>query len=137
MTKKAQQKQKALRKEKRKHEKAKKSKKQIIILVAAIAVFIIAAVVILSLNSSSAPDTEVYSDGHQTVTLLPDGTFTAELVHDERESGTYDKTDQGGLMIVSFTVDDETVYGLITDDTLYLPEEWQDDHGHNSALPKQ
>ena len=79
---------------------------------------------------------EVFSDGTQTVMLLPDGTFAATLAHEESENGTFTKETAGDKTLIGFDTVEGTVFGTIEGDVLYIPEEWQDDHGHGSALTR-
>jgi len=89
-------------------------------------------------------DGRLFSDGTQTVTMYNDGTFTAELAHDERKTGTYMEMDAGEVTFVAFfTGEEESENGVIEKDVqtggefLTFPDEWIDDqgHGHGSRLP--
>ena len=75
----------------------------------------------------------VYTDGHQTVTLRGNGAFTAVLAHETR-TGTYAESAGNDAIIVTFISEGESVNGKIANDLLFLPEEWDDGHGHVSQL---
>jgi hypothetical protein len=80
--------------------------------------------------------TETFTDGYQTVKLRQNGRFTAELHHNEKHRGTYTKEQEEAWTIVTFSYDGETAYSQIIEDILLLPEQWQDEHSHNSALER-
>lgn len=111
--------------------KRAKRKKTIIITACAAVVVVVAALAIVF--SYLQGRNRVYTDGHQKVTLKHDGTFTAELAHETRE-GTYAESETGGIITVTFIVGGSSVEGLIADDVMTIPGEWQDDHGHGSLL---
>ena len=113
-----------------KRAKRKKTITLVIVLVAALA---LAAVVIAYQIQQSKVET--YSDGRQTVRLLPNGTFSASLFHGERYEGTFSKSPAGDVVV--FTVGGVPAEGSIENETLTFPEEWQDGHGHGSTLPRQ
>ena len=104
---------------------------------------IVMAVIVLSLatyfiaGAIWEAQTETYSDWSQTVTLSPNGRFSAELSHGVTRSGTFTRAEQGDLTIVSFTQDGMTVTSEIANRHLTIPIEWQDACGHNPVLPKQ
>ena len=122
---------KTCREEALKKEKQKKQKKIVILLVCVL----IAALVIslLVFNVSQKKGDRLFTDGHQTVTLRTNGTFTARLAHDSR-TGTYTEKKDGEVITISFTTEGTTVTGEITNDELTIPDEWDDDHGHGSKL---
>jgi len=130
-----------LKKKARHDTKVKKAKRKKKIVIAVIALFLIALAVAIAISiwNSSKEDAvsvvETYSDGHQTVRLLSDGSFTAALAH-ENESGIYLKTTEDGKELIAFITEEGTALGEIADDALIIPEEWQDDHGHGSVLPR-
>ena len=78
--------------------------------------------------------TRIYSDGDQTVTLNPDGSFTARLAH-SNPSGRFTETADGAAAI-TFIYEGREVTGWIIDDALLLPDEWDDGHGHGDLLPR-
>ena len=111
----------------------KKAKQQkIIISVCVLAVVVIIALLIVT--SSQQSNNRVYSDGHQTVTLRDDGSFTAVLVHNESWKGTYTENTKNGITTVTFVSEGTTVNGRISNNILTIPDEWQDDHGHGNKL---
>ena len=123
----------ATNKKAKREEELKKAKrnKMITIIAVAAAVVILAGAIILKMM---LPDgTEKYSDGGQTVNLRSDGTFNATLYHNAQYNGTYEKVSGG----VNFTYDGQTAFAPIQGNTMELPEEWGDDHGHGSILTKQ
>jgi len=115
--------------------KRAKMKKLIIIVSAVVIVLGVAAFIYFS--TTAAAGTETYTDGYQTVTLRPNGRFSANLYHDEKYTGTYTIEDQGSWSIVAFVVNNQTIYGTIIQDNLMLPDDWHDDHGHNTVLQKK
>ena len=122
-----------MNKQERRAQALKKSKQRRII---AAAVCVLAAITIAAIiitNAYQQSKTRIYTDGHQTITLQHNGKFTAALAH-EAESGTYTETSNDGIITVTFTTDENSVTGTIVDDTLNLPEEWDDGHGHGSTL---
>jgi hypothetical protein len=120
-----------------KKEKARKKSRQKKILVAIVLILVTAgAIGYLIYSNNQHGDAETYSDGGQTVRLLPDGTFNAILAHRVRKSGTYTKTTEGNRITVLFNINDREEIGRIIDDILYIPREWDDGHGHGNALRK-
>ena len=115
--------------------KKAKMKKLIIILAIVVVVLAVAAYFVISAIVEAGTDT--YSDGDQFVKLRSNGRFVAEIHHDDRYRGTYTIEEQGNWTVIAFNVKGEIVNGMFMEDYLLLPDEWQDDHGHNSALPKQ
>ena len=116
--------------------KAQKKKTTIIVVCAVIAVAV-AAVVIWQVTQNIGK--EIYSDGHATVQLFSDGSFKADLYHDDDTyEGTYTKKTEGGRVIVTFVASDgQTCAGAIANNRLSIPHEWQDSHGHGTSLPKK
>ena len=111
--------------------KKAKRKKTITISVCIAVVAIIAALIIF--NAYQQNNTRVFTDGHQTVTLSYNGSFTAALAHDTRK-GTYTESETDGVITVTFIINGIGVDGNIADNILTIPEEWQDDHGHGTKL---
>ena len=87
----------------------------------------------LIFNSVQQRRTRVYTDGHQTVTLHKNGSFSATLAH-ETKTGTYTEAEVDGVITVAFGSDEKSVEGSIENEILTIPDEWQDDHGHGSKL---
>jgi len=122
-----------------KKENAKKKanrKKLIIIGICVLAVVIAAAVIILIRNqSSAAAGTEVYSYGGQSIWLFANGNFTANLAHNTI-NGAYTKVNESGQTLVYFNISGNQVVGRIINNSLYLPDEWDDGHGHGSVFSR-
>jgi len=79
-----------------------------------------------------------YGIGDTGVTLNDDLTFVANLYHGVAKAGTYlEGTAPGDMVVVTFTVDGEQVFGTITGDVLTIPREWADSHGHGNSFPLQ
>ena len=79
---------------------------------------------------------EIYSYGRQIVVLKGDGSFTANLSHGVNKSGTYTKTVSEGTERVMFNVNGRIETGRIVNNSLHLPHEWDDGHGHGSVFKK-
>ena len=80
------------------------------ILIASICILVVMTVAISAVfigvwrsKSGASPNAEIYSYGGQTVRLLADGTFSANLAHNTR-NGTYTKTVDGNRTFVSFDI---------------------------------
>jgi len=116
--------------------KAKKKRTAIIIVCSVIAVALAAVIVWQVVRNIG---NETYSDGYAAVRLYADGSFKANLYHDDDVyEGIYTKkTESGRVVVTFFTNDGQTCDGTIVNNTLSIPHEWQDDHGHGSALPKK
>jgi len=110
-------------------------KKKTLIIVMIVLVLILA--VAMGISAIRAAATDTYSDGMQTIRLLPGGKFTADLVHNEKQSGTYTRYLRDGEMVVTFMTEAGTFMVEMEDGYLPVPEEWRDDHGHNYVLPKR
>ena len=110
--------------------KAKQKRNIIIAICAVIALLLVAAVIF---NAVQSARTEVYTRGNASITLRPNGEFTAILFHGERLSGTYVKSEDS----VAFTHIGTTVIGELEGNTLHLPEEWDDGHGHGYIFTKR
>ena len=106
--------------------KKAKQKKIIIIGVCTLLVAIISVVIIVINNAAEKKVTEIYSYQGQAVELLDDGKFTAILAHNVRKRGTYTKTNEN----------DRIETGWIIHNSLHIPREWDDGHGHGSIFPK-
>jgi len=125
-----------------KKEKAVKKARLKAFIVVLIVVLILAAVVVTigivrgKNNSNAQHSAETYALGRQTVQLLENGTFSASLAHGVQKSGTYTKTTEGNRTIVSFNVNGKTEIGRIENNSLHLPSEWEDGHGHGNVFPK-
>ncbi|MCL2443161.1 MAG: hypothetical protein FWD13_06815 [Treponema sp.] len=91
---------------------------------------------VLSCTKDEKSENEIFSYHGQTVQLLADGTFTASLAHGVRKSGTFTKTTENDRTIVSFNVNGKVEVGRIINNSLHLPREWDDGHGHGNVFPK-
>ncbi|MCL2244329.1 MAG: hypothetical protein FWC03_07660 [Treponema sp.] len=116
--------------------KAKKKK----IILALICVLIAALIIALGIYSATpvknSGDSEIYSYGGQTVQLFADGKFTANISHNTQKSGTYTKTADGSRTLIRFYVNGSIENGRIENNSLYLPAEWDDSHGHGIVFPR-
>jgi len=120
-------------KSKKTKEAIKRAKRKKIITITAcitVAAVIIAAVVFFVLDYQN--NHRVYASGDSTVTLSGNGNFRATLYHGERIAGTYTESDENGVTVITFTHDGETSTGWLTGNSLTIPDEWDDDHGHGS-----
>jgi cytoskeletal protein RodZ len=114
----------------------KKAKRKRLIIVTVAGVLALALITVITISAIREARTETYTDGSQSVKLLPDGSFSATISHGDLYNGTYTKTDQEGLTVVTYSTDSgSTASGVIIEGQLYIPEEWLDDHGHNTVLP--
>ena len=123
------------RKLRRDQQRARENRKKFIIVAIATVSVVIIAFVVYSIIQTAG--TESYTDGSQLVELLSNGTFTATLHHDASYNGTYSRSVQDGVTVVSFTSDGITYTGFIENNILELPHEWEDDHGHGGVLLKK
>ena len=112
------------------------------ILIASICILVVITVAISAVfigvwrnKSGASQNAEIYSYGGQTIQLLADGTFSANLAHNTR-NGTYTKTVDGDRTMVSFDVGGSVIIGRIENNALHIPIEWDDGHGHGSVLPR-
>ena len=126
------------RKSKSRSRRNRANKRTTVIAITAIAVLFVAAVAYGIYTSVISAGTETYTDGGQTVKLLPNGKFTAELYHGDSYSGTYSKVESGGWTNVHLNYDGDTAIGMIMEKQFFLPDAWQDDdgHGHGTVLSK-
>jgi len=99
-------------------------------------IIFLACFIIISCNRNEKNENEIYSYHGQKVELSADGSFTASLSHGVKKSGTYTKKSENNSVIISFNVDGNLEVGRIIDDSLHLPKEWDDGHGHGSVFPK-
>jgi hypothetical protein len=122
-----------LNKKARRAERRRKEKRKKIIIIASCVLFAAVATTLIVFLTTRQSDERVYSDGLQEVTLFKDGTFTARLAHDTH-NGTYSEASEDGVTIVSFTSEGITVEGSIVNNTLKIPDLWNDGHGHGAEL---
>ena len=128
----------------RKQENAKKkaNKKNIagilifVFIVAAVTAYLLVPGLLGKKSGASNGESEIYSYGRQIVQLNNNGTFNASLAHSVNKSGTYTKKTEGSRTIVTFIVDGKPEIGIIENNSLHLPREWDDGHGHGSVFPR-
>jgi len=124
---------------KREIAKIKARRKTFIIISILVLVVVAAAVVGINFGrhkNTSIMQDELYSYGGQSVQLFSDGTFSAKLAHNVNKDGSYTRTVNSGITIITFTVNNKEETGRIVNDSLYLPKEWEDGHGHGSVFPR-
>ena len=124
-------------KNQKKERLAKKAKKRkILITIAAAAAVITAACLVFTINSINRRNIlETYSYQRQTVRFFANGNFTAVLPHDVRKNGTYTKVTEDGRTTVLFNVNGIMETGWIINNSLHIPAEWDDGHGHINIFP--
>jgi len=115
-------------------EKKAKQKRLIIICVCVLIALIIAAIALYFFTGQKSAETFVLNG--QTVQLHDDGKFSASLAHGVRKSGTYTKRTENGGIVVSFNINGKIENGWIINNALYLPDEWDDNHGHGNVFPR-
>ena len=91
---------------------------------------------LLSCTRNEKSENEIFSYHGQTVQLLTDGTFTASLAHGVIKSGTFSKTTENDRTVVLFNVNGNVEVGRIVNNSLHIPREWDDNHGHGNVFPK-
>ena len=121
--------------ERRKAAQAKARRKKIIIIVCIAAVVAVGVGFLIS-SLMQSDNAEVFSHGNQRVRLYDDGTFSANLPHGVRLSGTFTQVDEGDRVIVAFSHDGIVAEGFIENDSLHIPNEWDDGHGHANVFPR-
>ena len=114
--------------------KKSKKKKQIAILISAIVLLAVCGLVVFAMHSER--NTRVFTDGRQTVSLMTNGNFNAQLTHGVNKRGTYHEEIIDGTITVTFIRDGAREQGSIVDGILTLPSEWDDGCGHNDRLPQ-
>lgn len=119
-------------------ESARKKAKQKKLLTVGLCILAAAAVltfIIFSIVRQSNED--IYSGGGQSVRLFEDGRFAASLAHNTMKTGTYTKTVEDNVTIVSFNRNGIIEIGRIENNSLRIPREWDDGHGHLNILPRR
>ncbi|MDR2964701.1 MAG: hypothetical protein LBU88_02880 [Treponema sp.] len=117
--------------------KQKKQNKKLLIISICVLITILALIFILySVAGKTNNEIETYSNHGQTIQLLADGTFTARLAHNVRKNGTFTRTVENDRTIVSFNVNGNIEIGQIINNSLYIPREWDDGHGHGNVFSK-
>ena len=123
----------------KKKEKAKKVEMQKKILIAVICVLIAGIIGVLIFRMHNANEkriNEIYSYHGQTVQLLEGERFIAILSHNVRKSGTYTKANENDRVAVTFSYDGKNETGWIINNSLHIPREWDDGHGHGNIFPR-
>ena len=114
--------------------KRSKKKKQVIIILCAVVAAAIVGLIIFAAHTER--NTRVFSDGRQTVNLMQNGNFNAQLSHGVTRSGSYHEELINGETVITFITDGASEQGNISGDVLTLPSEWDDGCGHNDRLPQ-
>ena len=108
-----------------------------IFVVLAVAAYLLIPGLLEKFSGSGKGETEIFSHGRQKVELNADGTFKASLAHGVNKNGTYTKKAEGSRTIVTFIVNGKQEIGRIENNSLHLPNEWDDGHGHGSVFSKE
>ena len=113
------------------------SKKKSLI-VAGFLVIVVAVALILKLSFPKVDEntTEVYSFHGQTIQLFSNGNFEAVLAHGVHKSGIFTRNTDGGRTVISFNINGVIENGFIIDNSLHIPREWDDGHGHGNVFPR-
>ena len=114
--------------------KRNKKKKQVIITLGI--VFVVAIVGLIIFAAYTERNTRVFTDGRQTVNLMQNGNYNAQLSHGVTRSGTYHEELINGETVITFITNGVSEQGSIIEDVLTLPSEWDDGCGHNDRLPQ-
>ena len=123
-------------KAKRREASRKKAKRRKILVALFCSLVVLVAVALVVFFVSRREKTETYSAGGQTVHLYEDGRFSAALAHNVQKAGTYTKTEEEGVIIVEFNTNGVVEIGWIENNTLLIPETWDDLHSHGRLLPR-
>ena len=130
----------ALKKQQNAKKKANKKNAAGIIIFAFIVLAIVAYLLIPGflekISSASKGESEIFSHGNQIVQLFADGSFKASLAHGVSKNGTYLKKADGSRTVITFIVNGKQEIGRIENNSLHLPREWDDGHGHGSVFTK-
>ena len=108
----------------------KKARQKRIITISVCTIAVLAFTVVLGVNMLSQSHERVFTAGFNNVSLNNDGTFVANLPHNIRLTGTYTESTEGGVSTVVFSYRGTTAIGIIEDNVLVIPTEWDDGHGH-------
>jgi ABC-type uncharacterized transport system permease subunit len=124
-------------KKQRKEIAKKKNKKRRKVAIAISAIIVIAITGLIIMAAHSERNSRVFSDGRQTVNLMQNGNFNAQLNHGVNKRGTYSEETVNGAIEIVFLTNGVSERGSIVDDVLVLPSEWDDGCGHNDRLPQR
>jgi len=132
---------KALRKQQNAKKKANKKNTAGILVFAFVVIAVVAYLLVPGFmekfSSASKGKSEIFSHGNQTVQLFANGTYKANLAHGVNKNGTYTKKEEGNRTIITFNVNGKQEIGRIENNSLHLPNEWDDGHGHGSVFSKE
>ena len=107
--------------------KAKRKKMMILAVCLAIAAVIGTLLIVNALQQSAI---RTFVSGNNYVTLFADGSFEARLPHNVRRVGTYEEHGEGDVRTISFLSGGRVENGSLSGNTLTIPLEWDDGHGH-------
>jgi len=122
----------------KKRENADKKANQKKLLIIGVVIFIAAvagALLFIMHKVNDNKDMEVYSYHGQTVQLFANGKYSATLAHNVQKSGTYTKANENGRISISFNTNGRIENGWIINNSLHIPAEWDDGHGHGNIFP--
>ena len=127
------------RKKARREESLKRNKRKKIVLAAGCAAAAVVIIALLVFNvrqqgNSQHSEARIFTDGRQTVTLYGNGTFAAQLLHNNNKDGTYRETREGNGTTVIFLHEGTTVNARLVNNAFMIPDAWDDSHGHNKIL---
>ena len=105
---------------------AKKAKQKMITMIIAGGVLVVAIIAVLVVvNHDIQTRVRVFTANNvQMVSLYREGNFTAVRPNNVMTSGTFTERTEGGVTTVSFIVDGTSVDGVIVNDVLTVPLEW-------------
>ena len=115
---------------------AKKAKQKKALTTAIITVIAVGIIGISIFIITKPSDRRVFSNENYTVSLQGDATFKADLCGYSLE-GHYvenNPSEEDGSTTIAFTANGETLDGTIVSNTLIIPDEWDDNHGHGNTL---
>ena len=128
---------------KQQNAKKKANKKNIagilifIFVVLAVAAYLLIPGLLENKSGGQQFETGIYTHGRQKVELNENGTFTANLAHGVNKSGTYTKKAEGKRTIITFNTNGKQEIGRMENNSLHLPNEWDDGHGHGGIFTKE
>jgi len=135
---------KAKEKARREKKAAKKASRKKLL---AVGIFALAALAVMAIiflpgiiqknSGHSHYEPEVYGQGRNSIELKENGNFSASLPHNVQKTGTYTKTTEGARTLVNFNVNGNIEVGRIENNSLHLPREWDDGHGHGTVFPRR
>jgi len=114
----------------RRQEAMKRDKRKKRIIAAVCGAVLVTIVVLIIVGQVQQRGTRTFISGRNSVVLNTDSTFRASLPHGVERSGTFSEATTDGVTTVSFTQGGTTVNGIIEDNVLTIPGEWDDGHRH-------